>query len=183
MAQCPTSHTLSQACRGSHHRDGETAPRLGRLRPLLPSSFRKGPRRVAQLWLLPSPNQASPVQMGFLPPFRHKRPPAWAQVPVLQSDLVYVTHVHQWLPLSLLLGAHPTPGSVPADHTLSPGCLLSFPEGSESPGGRTPGVKGASGNYQCPSLSCSLSSCLSSLSLGNVNIQQPCLAGKRWKKM
>lgn len=63
------------------------------------------------------------------------------------------------------------------------GCLLSFPEGSESPGGLTPGVKGASGNYQCPSLSCSLSSCLSSLSLGNVNIQQPCLAGKRWKKM
>ena len=119
MAQCPTSHTLSQACRGSHHRDRETAPRLERFRPLLPSSFRKGPRRVAHLWLLPSPNQASPVQMGFLPPFLHKLPPAWAQVPVLQSDLVYVTHIHQWLPfpsflepIRLLVLSRPTTPSV-----------------------------------------------------------------------
>ena len=93
--------------------------------------------------------------MGVLPPFLHKLRPAWAQVPVLQSDLLYVTHIHQWLPFSLLLGAHATPGSVSADHTLSPRLPLLSSEGSESPGGRTPGLKGISGNYQRPSFSCS----------------------------
>ena len=76
MAQCPTSHTLSQACHGSHHRDGETAPRLERLRPLLPSSFRKGLRRLLISGCCPAPTKPpQPRWVSFLPSFTSFDPP------------------------------------------------------------------------------------------------------------
>lgn len=126
-------------------------------------------------------------QAPFLPSL-HKVCVAWDQVPVLQSDLVYVAQTHQWSPFYLLLGAYVGPDCGSANCALSPRLsLLSFSEGPESTGGSTPGLEGTSGNHQHPSLPPAPSpfpspSCLSSFSLGNVNIQQHYLAGKSWKK-
>ena len=108
---------------------------------------------VAHLWLLPSPHQTSSVQTSSLPLSLHKVCVAWAQVPVLQSDLVSVTQTHQWSPFYLLLGAYVGPDYGSANCALSPRLpLLSFSEGPESTEGSTPGLQGTSGNHQHPSL-------------------------------
>lgn len=133
------------------------SPRLERLRPLLPSSFRKGAEKscLSLVAAQPQPNLLSPDEL----PSSLPSPASTAYRPRSQScslDLLYVT------PPSI--SGYLFPSSLGASDSvlclqntpLVLGCLVSPLKGlKRALGGSAPGLKGTSGNYQHPSLSCS----------------------------